>query len=99
MQKDCLIAINEFCASHKIENSFIISLQKTGLIDIKTIREDVFIDTDQLQQLEKIVRLYYELDINLEGIETINHLLHRIISLHDENIVLKNRLLLYESDD
>ena len=25
----------------------------------------------QLQQLEKIVRFYYDLDINLEGIETI----------------------------
>jgi hypothetical protein len=99
MQKEYLIAVNEFCANHHIENSFIISLEKTGLIEIKTIKEEVYIDAEQLQQLEKIVHFYYELDINLEGIETINHLLHRIKSLHDENTVLRNRLLIYESDD
>ena len=98
MQKEYLIAVNEFCANHHIENSFIISLEKTGLIEIKTIKEEVYIDAEQLQQLEKIVHFYYELDINLEGIETINHLLYRIKSLHDENTVLRNRLLLYESD-
>ena len=99
MRKEYLIAIKEFCANHNIENSFIISLQKTGLIEIKTIKEDVYIDAEQLQQLEKIVRYYYEFDINLEGIETIIYLLDRIKSLHDENTILRNKLLLYESDD
>ncbi|MFZ0282862.1 MAG: chaperone modulator CbpM, partial [Bacteroidales bacterium] len=60
------------------------------------IEESLFIDVDQLQQLEKIVHFYYELDINLEGIETINHLLQRISTLQDEIIMLKNRLRLYE---
>jgi chaperone modulatory protein CbpM len=99
MQKECLIAVNEFCAIHKIEISFISSLQETGLIEVIVVNNDVFVDSEQLQQLEKIVQLYFELDINLEGIETIDHLLKQIKSLHDENIVLKNRLRLYESND
>jgi hypothetical protein len=99
MQSGCLIALDEFCASHKIAVSFIISLQKSGLIDVVTVNESGFIDADQLQQLEKLVLFYYELDINLEGIETITHLLHRIKSLHDENTFLRNRLHLYESDE
>jgi len=99
MQSGCLIALDEFCASHKITVSFISSLQKSGLIDVITVNESGFIDADQLQQLEKLVLFYYELDINLEGIETITHLLHRIKSLHDENTILRNRLLLYESDE
>ena len=78
MQTEYLIAVDEFCANHNIEISFISSLQQTGLIEITTIKETGFIDAEQLQQLEKIVRLYYELDINLEGIETITHLLQRI---------------------
>ena len=49
--------------------------------------------------LEKFIRLYYELDINLEGIETITHLLQRINSLQDEIIILKNRLRLYEINE
>ena len=80
MQTENLIAVNEFCVNHNIEISFISSLQQTGLIEITTIEETGFIDADQLQQLEKFIRLYYELDINLEGIETINHLLQRINS-------------------
>ena len=99
MQSGDLIALDEFCASHKIKISFISSLQKSGLIDVITLKESGFIDSGQLQQLETLVRFYYELDINLEGIETITHLLHRIKSLHDENTVLRNRLHLYESDD
>jgi hypothetical protein len=99
MQKDYLIAIDEFCANHNIEISFISSLQRTGLIEITTVKESGFIDSTQLRQLEKIVRLYYELDINLEGIETINYLLQRISSMQDEIISLRNRLRLYEMNE
>jgi hypothetical protein len=99
MQKECLIAVNEFCAIHKIEISFISSLQETGLIELIVINDDLFVDSDQLQQLEKIVHLYFELEINIEGIATIDHLLEQIKSLHDENLVLRNRLRLYESND
>ena len=99
MQTENLIAVNEFCINHNIEISFISSLQQTGLIEITTIKETGFIDAGQLQQLEKFIRFYYELDINLEGIETITHLLQRINSMHDEIIALKNRLRLYETNE
>jgi len=98
MQTEYLIALDEFCANHNIEISFVSSLQQNGLIEIKTVKETVFIDAGQLQQLETFIRLYYELDINLEGIETISYLLERIKSLQEENIKLKNRLRLYETE-
>jgi hypothetical protein len=99
MDTNYLIAVDEFCANHNIEISFISSLQQTGLIEITTIKEEEFIDPEQLLQLEKIVRLYYELDINLEGIETINYLLKRISSMQDEIISLRNKLRIYETND
>jgi hypothetical protein len=99
MQKDYLIAIDEFCTIHNIEISFITSLQQTGLIEITTIKESSFIDPVQLQQLEKIIRLYFEMDINLEGIEAIYHLLKKITSQQEEIIGLKNRLRLYEINE
>jgi len=98
MQTEYLIAVDEFCASHNIEISFISSLEQNGLIEIVTIQETGFIDTEQVQQLEKYIRFYYELDINLEGIETITHLLRRIDLMQDEIIMLKNRLRLYETE-
>ena len=93
-----LVAVDEFCANHKIETSFISALQETGLIELTTIKETGFVDSNQLLQLEKIIRLYYELDINLEGIETINLLLHRISNMQNEIISLNNKLRLYETE-
>ena len=98
METEYLIAIDEFCTSHNIEISFISSLQESGLIEITTIKESAFIEADQLQKLEKFVRLYYELDINLEGIETVNYLLQRINVLQDEITLLKNKLGIYETE-
>lgn len=91
-----LIAVNEFCINHNIEISFISSLQQIGMVEITTIKETGFIDADQLQELEKFIQFYYELDINIEGIETITHLLRRINSMHDEITELRNKLRLYE---
>lgn len=99
MRKGKLIAVDIFCANHNIEVSFVSLLKQTGLIEITTIKDSWFIDSDQLQQLEKIVHFYYELDINLEGIETITHLLNRVNTLQDEIIALRNRLRLYEVNE
>lgn len=96
MNKGNMIPADEFCASHNIEITFINTLQEAGLIEITTIRETEYIHENQLNELEKIVRLYYEMDINLEGIETVIHLLQRINDMQDEITLLKNRLRLYE---
>ncbi len=96
MQTKNLIAVNEFCINHNIEISFISALHQTGLIEIATIEEATFIDADQLQQVEQFIRFYYDLDINIEGIETINHLLKRMNEMQHEITMLRNRLKFYE---
>jgi len=98
MSSEYLIAIDEFYNSHNIEISFVSSLQQIGLVEITTIEDTGFIDTDQLQQLEKYLRLHYELDINFEEIDTIKHLLLCINALYDEIKALQNRLRLHEND-
>ncbi|MGZ6539755.1 MAG: chaperone modulator CbpM, partial [Bacteroidia bacterium] len=72
-----LISANEFCINHKIEISFISSLQEYGLIEVTTIQDTFYIDPEQLQKLESFLRMHYEMDINMEGIEAIAHLLQR----------------------
>lgn len=99
MQRSNLITVHEFCINHNIEISFINTLQKTGLIEITTVKKNKFIDVNQLKQLEKFIRFYYDLDINFEGIETITYLLQRIESLQEEVIALRNRLRLYETNE
>ena len=96
MKSDHLIPLDVFCTSHDIEVSFISSLHEAGLIEITTIEDAGFFDSEQLQQLERYIRFYYELNINLEGIDVIKHLLNRANAMHEEITALRNRLRLYE---
>ena len=98
MPTEELISTQIFCSSHNIELSFILLLQEAGLIEITIIEDNSFVHPDQLEQLERLVRLYFEMGINVEGIETISHLLERISTMHREMAVLKSRLQLYEED-
>lgn len=98
MQPKYLISIDDFCVKHNIDISFISSLQQNGLIEITTVEDIVYIDFEQLKQLEKFIQFYYELDINIEGIETVSYLLQKITNLQHELATLNNRLRLYESE-
>lgn len=98
MQTEYLVSLDQFCASHSIEISFINSLRYNGLIEITTIEETDFIEAEQLQQIEKFIRLHYDLDINLEGIETITYLLQRLDAMQEEIRSLRNKLRLYEPE-
>ncbi len=97
METEYLITVEELCTSYDIEISFVSSLQEAGLIDGATIEKTGFLNSEQLKQLDRYIRFYYELNINLEGIETIVHLLHRVNDMHQEINTLRNKLRLYEA--
>jgi chaperone modulatory protein CbpM len=99
MEAKRLVAIDEYCSKQSIETSFIFSLQKSGLIEVTTIKNNEYLDLSQLNHIEKFIVLHYELDINLEGIETIDHLLKRIESMSKEIIYLRNKLRSVDTDD
>ena len=96
MESRELVPVYSFCVNHQIEFSFIESLQQYGLVEITTIEEQAYFKETQLPEVEKFVRLHYELDINFEGIEAIGHLLEKIKDMQARNIQLQNRLSLYE---
>lgn len=97
MQKEEMISAMDFCFHHNIELAFIHSLHQSGLIEITIIEEKIFVPVNELQNLEKLVRLYHEMDINLEGIETITYLLHRMNEMQQEILQLNNKLRMYEN--
>jgi len=96
MANENLISADEFCVRYNAELSFITTLHEYGLIEVITIEENYFIDINQLQKLEQYTRWHYDLDINLEGIEVIDHLLDRVKNLQDEINSLQNRLRIYQ---
>lgn len=96
METNELILAEQFCNYYQVEYSFINHLQQFGLIEITSIERANYIDQNQLQKLEQLVRLHYELDINIEGLDAIAHLLDRVKNMQSEITQLKNRLKLYE---
>jgi chaperone modulatory protein CbpM len=92
-----MVSIREFCTHYNIEDRFLQRLQEHGLVSVIHVEEDDFIPLEDLQALEKLIRLHYEMDINLEGIEAILNLLDRVESMNREIILLRNRLSFYES--
>lgn len=96
METQEFIPIDIFCRRHGVEISFISSLREFGLIEVTTINEAECIPLDQLRETEKLIRLHDELEINIEGIDVITHLLSRIKAMQYEICMLKNRLSLDE---
>ena len=97
MESEDMILASEFCIHHSIELSLIYSLNESGLIEITTIGEKIFLPTSQLIHLEKLVRLHDEMDINLEGIEAISYLLQRINDMQQNIQLLTTKLRAYEN--
>jgi chaperone modulatory protein CbpM len=91
-----MVPASEFCIHHNIELSFIHSLREYNMIETVQKEEKIYLPISELPRLEKIIRLHFELDINLEGIETITHLLDRMAVMEESIKQLTNRLKVFE---
>ncbi|MDX1543051.1 MAG: chaperone modulator CbpM [Christiangramia sp.] len=96
MKKDNLIPAEEICIRYKVERKFVSSLFESGIIEIVKIEETEYIPDEHLSEFERMIRLSRDLEINLEGLEAIHHLLQQIDKLQQDNRRLRNRLGLYE---
>jgi chaperone modulatory protein CbpM len=94
---DEFIPASEFCAGHQIELSFIRTLHESGLIETTILEGTLFLPSAELRELERLTRLHYEMDINLEGVEAISHLLKRVSDMQEEIVGLRNKLRFYQS--
>jgi phage terminase small subunit len=98
MENEDLIPVELFCTHYNAETSFISSLSEYGLVEVTIIETKPFINKQHIRELERLVHLHYDLDINIEGIEAINHLLRKVDDLQTELQQLRNRLGFYEQD-
>ncbi len=96
MIRNNLISIQILCKHYEIDISFVNELFKMGLIKIEIVEETQYVSEDQINDLERIIRLQSELNLNLDGIDIVFNLLEKERLLQDEINMLKNRLSLYE---
>ena len=91
-----LISLNQLSVHLEIDMSFFSGLSENGLIEIITIEQSPYIHKEQIQDLEKMIRMHHELNINIEGIDIIFNLLQKIGEQQKELLRLRNKLGLYE---
>ena len=94
MQND-LIIISDYCSRCNIEPDFVMMLGEDGLIDIEIRNNVSYFPVEQLNELERYAHLYYDLSINIEGIDAIRHLLARVEDLQQKVRRLENELRFY----
>jgi hypothetical protein len=69
-----------------------LQLDEYGLIELDHSGTETLIAYEQLPALEKYMHLHYDLDINMEGMEAIKHLLHRMADLQQQVRKLEQEL-------
>jgi chaperone modulatory protein CbpM len=96
MPEEEIIPLEIFCSHYHVEQTFLETLESHGLISITFQENQRFILKEEMAELEKYSRLYYELNINVAGIDALKNVLERIKQLQQEAEILKARLRIYE---
>jgi chaperone modulatory protein CbpM len=96
MSDDEIISFEMFCSYYNVEQSFLETLESHGLISVSFRENQRFILKEELAELEKFSRLYYDLNINVPGIDALNHMLEKMKQLEKEAENLRARLRIYE---
>ena len=97
MNTENLIPLTQLCLHYQVELSFFSSLNEIGLIEIEILEQSEYLHQDKINDVEKMIRLYHELNVNPEGIDVVFNLLQKVEALQHELISVTNRLRLYET--
>ena len=96
MEVTDLISITTFCTHYNVPTAFINDLQDYELIEVVVSEQEEYLKITQINEVEKMMRLHYDLNINLEGLDAVYNLLKRVENLQSEITSLNNKLRLYE---
>jgi len=86
------ISREELVKIYNVEITFFDSLEEAGLVSPVTENEIKYLLYDELPAFERFTNWYYDLEVNMPGLEIINHLLEKL-----EKLQVENRTLHYHS--
>ena len=96
MTTNSLIPAHDFCVYHHVEITFLHDLARRDLVNIVTQEQVVYVPTDQLSRLEKLVRLHQDLSIHPDDLDIVSNLLEQVETLQQQVVSLRNQLRFYE---
>jgi chaperone modulatory protein CbpM len=98
MSEEEPIPLELYCQHEELDITFVQALSERGLIQVTVVQERTCIAPAQVARLEQLARLHQDLDINLEGLEAISHMLERMERMQREMRALEERLRVYERE-
>ncbi len=79
------ISREELVEIYGIEINFFNALQDSGLVKTESENHITYLLFEELPAFEKFTNWHYDLEVNLAGLEVLNHLLQKIDDLQAEN--------------
>lgn len=79
------ISTEDVVKHYDIEIHFLESLEESGLLSFVEENHIKYIEFEELPNLERFANFYYDLQVNLPGLEIIHNLLNKIDVLIEEN--------------
>ena len=74
-------------------------LEEGGLITVCTEAGEHYLLVSELPDVERYSRMYYDLSINMEGIDAIHHMLERMEGMRREIASLRKQLMLFREKE
>lgn len=90
------ISVHQFCIHYDIPQSFINSLSNFDLIELIEIEKAKHIQIEDINRIEKLMRMHFDLQVNFEGLDIINNLINQINTLQEDIALLRNKIEFYE---
>ncbi len=90
------ILVKRFCEKSHIEDTFVQNLFEYGLVTYQEKENELFIDENDISEIERLFRLHHDLGINFEGLDVIKRMMKRMEKLEREMDRIQKRLQLYE---
>ena len=83
------ITIKELAKFHELDEGYIMEFIHYGIIPVQEKKTILQVHLDDVEELERAIRLNKDLEVNMQGVEIICRLRNRLVELQE-------RLLLYE---
>ena len=97
MEEFQFISVREFCSFHDIDIARVQEFFDFGLLIPHEHRGMLCVLEEDIEPLETMLRLRFDLGINLEGVETIMHLRRRIQELQSRLEEMEYQLKKWQS--
>ncbi len=99
MDTNDYISIQQFSVHYNVPAVFLNTLYDYELIEVITVNSTSYIRKTQIKHIERMIRLHFDLELNMEGIDVVDKLLKRVKILQEEIKMLHNRLQFFEDNN